>query len=187
MKKRNNIILGLAVFAVALLAVTEFILLPRQQQAEESYRLAQENPITQDIATILPFKNKYMGNASNNMNLFHALPMHEYLNGFEQNPNQLELTVNYNVTTRNSGENDEQKLEQTLIYNSTAVFALIDNMQTLQYRLNDRTYTVTREKVGNSISKTPSSLLSQAEWKANLQDKLQNSGFVEDTFRKITE
>lgn len=182
MKKRNNIIIGLALVAIILFAVMEFVVIPKQQQQANNYSLAQQEPVTHDLGTILPYRSKYMGDASNNSNLFHALPMNECLNGFQQNSDLLELTMNYNV---NSREIASQKLMKTLIYNSTAAFALIDNLQVLRYHFNDQTYQVTRNEIQSAVAAHPSELLNKQIWKTNLQDKLQDEVYVRDTFQLI--
>lgn len=191
MKRRNNIIIALALVAVALLAITECVFFPQQRQEERNYSIAQQNPVTHDLDTVLRYKSKYMGDASNNINLFHTLPLNEYLKDFKQNPDLFELTVNYNIGIGNiviglsDGEVEEQTLEKALIYNSTAAFALIDNLQTLNYHLSDRTYTITRSSIQSAVSKNPAALLTKAAWKTNLQDKLRDSGYIVDTFQRI--
>lgn len=184
MKNRNRIIIALALVAVALLAAVELVYLPQQRQAQENYRMAQQEPVTHDLAAILPYQSKYMGDAPNNINLFHALPLNQYLNGFEQNPALFELTVNYSKST---GEVGTQKLEKAVIYNSTAAFALIGNLQVLKYHFNDQTYTVTRSGVQGAVAENPAGLLTKSVWKTNLQDKLQDDGYVQKTFQKIAQ
>lgn len=184
MKNKNHIIIALALVAVALFVAVELVFLPQQRQSEENYRVAQQEPVTHDLAAILPYQSKYMGDASNNMNLFHTLPLNEYLNGFEQNPELLGLTVNYNKST---GEIETQKLKRAIIYNSTSAFALIDNLKVLNYRFNDQTYTVTRSGVRRAVAENLAGLLNKSVWKTDLQNKLQDDGYVQGTFQAITQ
>lgn len=173
MKKRNNAIIILSLVAIVLLCFVELIVLPQQREQAENYKQAQQEPTTHDLASVLTYKSKYMGNASNNLNLFHNLPLDEYLDGFEQDPTIFELTVNYKKYTSEIGI---EKLQEVLIYNSTAAFALIDNLKTIQYHLTDHTYIVNRKDV-EQIYSVPklADLLTESNWKQYVQDKLTDS------------
>lgn len=179
MKKRNNAIIILSLIAIVLLCFVELIVLPQQRAQEENYKLAQQEPTTHDLASILTYKSKYMGDASNSGNLFYNLPLSKYLNGFEQDPTIFELTVNYKKST-------SEKLQKVLIYNSTAAFALIDNLKIIQYHFTDHTYVVNRENV-EQIYSVPklADLLNQSSWKQYVQDKLKDSKQIQTTFSKI--
>jgi len=183
MKKRNNVIIILSLVAIALFCFVELIVLPQQRAQAESYKLAQQEPTTHDLASILTYKSKYMGDASNSGNLFHKLPLSEYLDGFEQDPTAFELTVNYKKYTSEIGT---EKLQKVLIYNSTAAFALIDNLKTIQYHFTDHTYVINRKDVEElySVPKL-ANLLNQSSWKQYVQDKLKDSKQVQTIFAKI--
>lgn len=182
MRKRNNIILVLAAVAVTLFCVVVLILIPRQQQEKQNYLLAQQDPVTHDLSSILPYQSKYMGNASNDSNLFHQLPLNEYLNGFELKPDLLLLIVNYKT---NSTDIDSVKLQKTLIYNSVASFALIDNLKTLNYHFEDRTIQIERNDVQSVFSNDLSELLNEEKWEGSVQKPLKKSGDVSSLFEKI--
>lgn len=183
MKKRNNVIICLAAAAFVLLFTFVFFLIPQQRQKEQSNLLKQQEPTTHDLATILPYQSKYMGDASNNINLFHHLPLSDALNGFEQDPKTFSLTVNYRVGAKSI---DSSRLQRILVYNSVSAFALVGNLQTLHYQFADTAYTVTRSATERAFAKPLSGLLNASDWKTAVQQPLEASGTLQPLFMTIT-
>lgn len=183
MKKRNNVIVFLAAAAVVLFSAVVFFLIPQQRQKEQSDLLKQQEPTTHDLAAILPYQSKYMGDASNNGNLFHHLPLSDALNGFEQDPETFSLTVHYQVDAKSM---DSQKLQRILVYNSISAFALVANLQTLHYRFADTAYTVTRSAAERVFAKPLSGLLNASDWKTAVQQPLEAPGTLRPLFTAMT-
>ena len=97
------------------------------------------------IDNILKYQNKYVGDNSNTGNLISNLPLSEYGYVFEIDSNNLGLTIDYHITDWYI--NDEMYVERALVYNSVALFSLIDNLQYVTYNFTGNSYTIKREKV----------------------------------------
>ena len=97
------------------------------------------------IDNIIKYKNKYVGNNSNDGNLIRSLPLSEYGYVFEIDPINLGLTIDYHITDWYINEN--YYLEKSIVYNSVSIFSLIDNVQYIKFNFSGKTYEVKRENV----------------------------------------
>ena len=97
------------------------------------------------IDNIIKYKNKYVGNNSNDGNLISSLPLSEYGYVFEIDPINLGLTINYHITDWYINEN--YYLEKCIVYNTVSIFSLIDNVEYIKFNFSGRTYEVKREDV----------------------------------------
>ncbi|MGE8203303.1 DUF4825 domain-containing protein [Heyndrickxia sp. NPDC080065] len=174
MKTRNRIIIGLVVIGIILYGVVNYWIVPQQNVRADKYLEEQKEPTTHDIKSILKFKNKYMGNAGNLINLFNHLPLSNVGTTFQLYSDDLALEVNYKETVWNIGE---VKVNQSLIYNSTAAFALIDNLQAIIYNFPGTSYKVKRTDVEKLYSNF-GEILKEDHWNKEVQNKLNDSEFV---------
>lgn len=181
MKNRNRIIICLLVIGIALFAAVQFIVIPHNNAERNKYLAAQQEPATHDISSILKYKNKYMGNASNDANLFHHLPLSNVEINFELFSDNLELEVNYKDTVRNIGE---EKVKSSLLYNSTAAFALIDNLKVIDYNFFGASYQVKRADI-ESLYSNFSNILEKENWSNYIQGKMNDHQYVEDAFQRV--
>lgn len=97
------------------------------------------------IDHILQYKNQYLGNNSNTGGLLGNLPLSEYGYVFEIDSEDCGLTVNYHVTDWYG--NEALYVEKSLVYNSVSIFALIENVQYINYNFSGSTYSITREEL----------------------------------------
>lgn len=182
MKTRNKIIVCLAIIGMVLFGSVHYVVIPQNNQRKNQYIAEQQNPKTHDLNSILKYKNKYMGNASNIVNLFHTLPLNNIEMSFELFPDKLTFNVNYKDTIENI---NEDKVNRILIYNSTASFALIDNLQAINYNFTDTKYKVLRSDVEKWYGGDLSGLLKKEEWKSKVQDKIENNKYVSDCTKAV--
>ncbi|MEQ6378330.1 DUF4825 domain-containing protein [Bacillaceae bacterium S4-13-58] len=140
--------------------------------------ITQQEPATHDLNSILEYKNKYMGNASNVSNLFQHLPLSNVGMNFELHPENLEIEVNYKDTVWNIGE---EKVKSSLLYNSTAAFALIDNLKIIDYNFSGASYQVKSADV-ESLYSDFNNILEKENWSNYVQSKMNDLQYVEDTF-----
>lgn len=175
MKGRNRIIICLAIIGIGLYLIVYGIIIPQNNQKKDEYIASQNNPITHDIDSIIKYKSKYMGDISNIVNLFYNLPLNNISRDFELFPDKLTVEVNYEEKVENI---DKDKLDKALIYNSIAVFALIDNLQEINYNFTDSSYKFLRSDVEKMVGEDLSSLLIKTEWKIKVQDKLQSGQYL---------
>lgn len=200
MKKRNIAIILLLLIGIVLTMGTLYgkRIITKKDKLDER---KQYNAFTQRLDTIMPYKNKYMGDSSNTLNLFHHLPLAINDKEFQMYPDELTLEIHYKTSSSEAGaQNCEyvtgkslKKLDrerigtkettQALIYNSTAAFALIDNLERIIFRFSDRSYTITRQDVESKIGDLHS-ILTHRRWK-QFQKKLSNEKVVEDLAESI--
>jgi hypothetical protein len=206
MKNRNRIISALFIIGVILYLAVQGIIIPGNAKKQEEYKLAQLDATTQDLKCILVFKSPYMGDASNDINLFYNLPLSINNMTFHIIPEEFTLEVNYKeelikvgkisrgnrkvTTDKSSGnsagedtQNDRKEVYKDLIYNSTAAFALIDNLDKINYNFTDVTYSVTRESIEKLYDLPLTDLLSKEHWKAKVQNQLKDSEFIDKSIK----
>ena len=138
------------------------------------------------IDNIIKYKNKYVGNSSNDSNLINNLPLSEYGYVFEIDSANLELIIDYHITDWYLNENNY--LEKSLLYNSVSIFSLIDNVDKLTFNFSGKSYQVYRKQieelypnyddiVGNGIEKN--------NFNKYLENKMNDNDFIEIIFHKI--
>lgn len=140
------------------------------------------------IDNIIKYKNKYVGNNSNDGNLIASLPLSEYGYVFEIDSKNLGLTINYNITDWYINEN--YYLEKSIIYNSVSIFTLIDNVEYIKYNFSGKTYLVTRESIIKNYpnySKITKDGINKNAFNKYLEEKISDIDFIDNCFKKIVE
>lgn len=105
---------------------------------------------------LLKYKNKYVGNASNVSNLIHNLPYADLYKGISLKTEKppYGININYNLI---STDVDTGKIENILLNNAVIMFALIDNVDIINFNLkidnNEKNYQYTREKIQKRFDK----------------------------------
>ncbi|MBY0086085.1 DUF4825 domain-containing protein [Brevibacillus sp. M2.1A] len=178
---RNKIILALVLIGVVLFMAIQIMIIPQNEAQSEQYQLAQQNPLTHDLESILPYKNKYMG-ATSNLVMFNHLPLSDFKRTFQLRPEKFTIEIHYEDKTTDI----EAKLfKQAMLYNSVAAFALVDNLQTVEYRFADTTIVATRGAIQGLFGEDLASLLTKEKWRTGVQDKLRDDQFVEEGMVEI--
>ena len=138
------------------------------------------------IDNILKYQNKYVGDNSNTGNLISNLPLSEYGYVFEIDSNNLGLTIDYHITDWYI--NDEMYVERALVYNSVALFSLIDNLQYVTYNFTGNSYTIKREKVQElypNYSNINENGINKDNFNIYLENKMNDDVFIKDIFNKL--
>ena len=169
-KKDFLILLLLCIGFLFFAAVQQFGL--DQQIRQERYLEDQTYVDTCDLKYVLPYKNLYIGNFPNTSALFSRLPQVGSIDTFRLYPD--ELTVRINYSTSSTGKGDAEK---TLLYNSAAAFALLNNLEGILYHFTDITYQVTREDAEQCFGPVKDYLDSQA-WQEKIKKPLTDPGLV---------
>ena len=134
------------------------------------------------INNIIKYKNKYVGNNSNDVNLINQLPLSEYKHDIEIDSEKLGLTINYYI--RNYYINENFYLEKSLLYNSASIFTLIDNVDYITYKFSDNSYTITRSDFTKNY---PNYKELNQDLKNNfdkyVESKMNDYDFVNNTFK----
>ncbi|MFM1653310.1 DUF4825 domain-containing protein [Brevibacillus sp. B_LB10_24] len=175
MRKRNLLIIALFITGALGMTIVEAQIKPEMERQQEQYRLDQLNPLTHDFQSVLPYKNKYMGNAGNLINLNYHLPLGDIVASFQLYPEELTAEVFYD---RKAADLDEKRLKQALLYNSTANFVLIDNLQALKLSFNGTSYTITREAVEKWYGDRFKELQDNETWKKEVQGPLADPAYA---------
>lgn len=176
MKMRNRCIAVLAILGIVLFGFVHFKVIPDQNKKAAEYAAAQLSPRTHDIENILKYKSKYMGNSSNLINLFWSLPLSNYNSKYQLYSDKLTAEVTYEVSTETIGG---QKTIEAVLYNSTAAFSLIDNLEVLVFKFSDRQYTVTRTATKAWYGKKSlKELLDKKVWQEAVQNKFSDTTYV---------
>jgi hypothetical protein len=91
------------------------------------------------------------------------------------------VEVNYKDTVANIGE---EKVKSALLYNSTAAFALIDNLKGIDYNFSGTSYQVNRAGI-ESLYPDFKNILEKDTWSSLVQNKLNDNHYVEDAFQRV--
>ncbi len=175
MDKKNKLIIILLIIGVLAFCAVQFIIIPHNKAMQEEYNARQNDSLTHDIENILSYKSAYIGDASNNANLFNRLPLNSVHRKFKIDPDDCFLTIYYLDTLWNIGE---AKVHRDLVYNSVSAMALIDNLEQITYEFSGDVFIFTREEIENLFDHDLSSLLNQETWNEKVQSKLHDSDFV---------
>ena len=138
------------------------------------------------IDNILKYQNKYVGDNSNTGNLISNLPLSEYGYVFEIDSNNLGLTIDYHITDWYI--NDEMYVERALVYNSVALFSLIDNLQYITFNFTGNSYTIKREKVQElypNYSNINENGINKDNFNIYLENKMNDDVFIKNIFNKL--
>ena len=141
MDKRRLMLILVVLIGVSLFIWLQFFEVPNKVKIGEEKM--QQDPLTHDFEKVTSFDKPYMGDASNLGGLFSALPLNNYRGPMEMDTEKFSLTVDYNLDTDISTET----VKQTVVYNTTAAFTLIGNLQEITLLIDDESYIVTRENV----------------------------------------
>ena len=136
MKKRRLFIVIVVILAISVFLWIQFFEVPNKMKISEAN--IQENPETHDFEKVLEYENAFMGNASNTIHLFGNLPLSQRVGTFEMDSDTFLLIINYSY-----GEDESERMvQQSVIYNTTAAFVLIKNMQQVEMRFPNESFIV---------------------------------------------
>ena len=164
----------------------------------EYYIIDTDKKYTQDTIPVVPFnrekagykniikyKNKYVGNNSNTINLINNLPLSNYGKTFqlEYNDNKNQIVINYHITDWYI--NDNLYLEKALVYNTVSIFELIDNADSIIYQFPGKTYTADKTNVIKNYPNYTEILKNEDTFYKYLENKMNDDDFVDSIFNKI--
>lgn len=188
MRKRNIIIAILLTVGIIMFTTVQGVIIPRNEQRHQEYLKAQLEPATHDFTRILPYKSKYMGDASNIINLFYKLPLSQYGVSFQLYPMTLSAQINYKADIKTIGQS---KTEKAMIYNATAAFALIDNLEAVNFTFPESEtiagtnvtasatkYKITRSDLEKWYGFKASVLADPIRWKRKVQTPLKDQTYL---------
>jgi len=181
MKSRNKLIIGLIIAAV-LLAAVQGVIIPRIVQNNKQDISNQQNPLTHDFARISKYKSSYMGDASNLTGLFYQLPLSDVDMSFKLVPETFTAEVNYKAST---SDISDDMLDMALIYNATAAFALIDNLEAVRFNFDGSSFKILRSDVEEWYGVDLQALAEETAWKDKVQGRLNDEGYIQSCLKEI--
>lgn len=141
MDKQRKIMIAILIIGVPLFIWIQFFEVPNKVKLGEAK--LQQDPVTHVFENVTKYRSLYMGDASNLSHLMAELPLNEHVALIELDPDDLAVIVDYDVNSMEI----EEKAKQTVIYNTTAAFALIENLEQVNMQFKDEMYTVSRDRV----------------------------------------
>lgn len=157
---------------------------------EYTLKTVPRSPFNRDksgIKNLVKYRNNYVGNNSNTGTLIGSLPLSESGYVFEIDSQTPGLVIDYHRTDWYG--NDDCYVEKSLLYNSVAIFALIDNVQTIQYRFSGASHAVTRDAVEqyypNYEKVISREKINEHAFNEYVEKKMNDSDFIAAVFEKI--
>lgn len=141
MDNRRKVMIAFLIIGIPLFIWIQFFEVPSKVKIGEEK--LQQDSTTHEFEKVTQYESPYMGDASNVINLLNELPLNQYKGKIELDPDTLSLLVNYDIHSTEI----EHQAKQGVIYNSTAMFALIENIQQINMKFKDKTYSVSRDRV----------------------------------------
>lgn len=181
MNGRNKAILLLLVIGGFLYAVIQGIVIPANEEKAVQYVREQQEPWSHDLKSVLPYKHQYMGNAGNLINLFVHLPLNQLEHTFELESDRFTVHLHYKESAAEIGM---KELKGKLLYNSLAAFALIDNLQVVQYHFTDTILTARRADVERVFPGPLAELLKEEGWQ-EVQKKWTDEEFLQKSVETV--
>lgn len=166
MDNQRKVMIAIMLIGVPLFIWIQFFEVPNKVKLGEEEM--QQDPKTHVFESVAKYESLYMGDASNVSNLLNELPLSEYKDGIELDSDDLILFVNYDVNTIEN----EEKVRQTVIYNSTALFALIENLAQIEMRFEDEIFVISRDRVEKWFGTTLVDLKDPEVFAEKVQSKL---------------
>lgn len=166
----------------------EYYIVDREK--EYTLKTVPLSPFNRDksgIDQLIKYQSDYVGDNSNTGNLINNLPLSESGYVFEIDSQTPGLVIDYHRTDWYG--NDDCYVEKSLLYNSVAIFALIDNVQTIQYRFSGASHTVTRDAVEqyypNYEKVVSRKKINEHAFNQYVEKKMNDSDFIAAVFEKI--
>ncbi|WP_208560387.1 DUF4825 domain-containing protein [Marinilactibacillus kalidii] len=183
--------IGLFLIGLIVFIGIQLIFLPNRYEAEERYAQEQMNPLTQDFNYINEYESEYMGDNSNTINLFRNLPMTQNDMTFQLYPEELKIEVHYPTTLNEAAQleigydENEKDSYRALLYNATAGFALIKNVEQLTFIFEDKIIDFERSDI-ETLYTDLDWLIDENTWISEVQQPLENDQYVEDSLKKVS-
>lgn len=181
MKNKKNIVIGLIIAGIIVFGVIQFISIKEKNYDQAKSIITTQKADTNDLDKILKYKNKYIGDAPNVTNLFNNLLLNNIKMDFKIFSDKFELEVNYKDNAQNIGE---EMVKHALIYNSTAAFALIENLKVIDYNFIGSSYQLKREDI-ESLYPNFSNILENENWSKYVQSKMEDNQYLTESFQKV--
>lgn len=132
---------------------------------------------------IFQYKNSYIGDNSAVGNILNRLPSNDQLTQFslETKEEPYGMIVQYKDT---DPPMTEEVIRETIIYNSTFIFALVSNAERIKIAFDNRMYLITREELQEWYGKELGQISNEQDLKKLTQDYIQDKSKLNQFFIK---
>lgn len=164
-----------------------YVIDTKGEYTEDTVPVSPFNRDKSGIDNISKYQNKYIGNNSNIGNLINNLPLSEYGYVFEIDSNNLGLTIYYHITDWYI--NDDLYIQKSLIYNSVSIYALIENVEYIEFNFSGSSYKITRKAIEDNYPNYSKILqnenINKEKFNQYVENKMNDDEFVETIYQKI--
>lgn len=104
------------------------------------------------------------------------------------NVNKNKITIKYDEKYKDiiKAYGDEEYVKEALIYNYTVLYTMLSDLNKVEYKFKDISYSVTRNQIQNLYSVSNlSALTDEKSWNNIVSKNIQDKNFVNDTFDKL--
>lgn len=182
MKLRSKSAIGLIVACGVLLVIIRGDIAPGAVQSGQQEVPKDPDPLTQGFESISEHKSRYMGDASNLTGLFYKLPLSDLDMSFKLYPETLTAEVDYKTAIH---EVDEDILNTALVYNATAAFSLIENLEAVIFNFQGGSFRIFRKDVEDWYGVDLKALAEEAPWREKVQGRLKDKDYIKDFLKAI--
>ena len=126
------------------------------------------------------YKGSYVGDASAVGNILNNLPVTGYTQDFELKTEE----APYGIVLNYDGSESVAEQKEIIIYSATYLFALIQNVEWVQYNFSNQHYKITKQEINNWYGEDLESLKSEDELNAFIKSHLNSSNNLELLFNK---
>ena len=177
--KKEKVLAAATALLIILFALLQTLWLPAWERRQATYAAQQQDPLTQNLSTILPYQTAYVGNNSKVANLFYHLPLSENEVTFEIDSNAYALKVIYGAADFSLSPLERQR---AILYNGACAFAMIGNLTQITFILPGEQYRFTRSQIDNAFGQDLRQLTENSQWSALIQTPLAENAFVQSFF-----
>lgn len=166
MDNQRKMMIGMLIIGLPLFIWIQFFEIPSKVKIGEEKM--QQDPETHAFENVVQYESIYMDDASNTRNLVNDLPLSDYVKNIQLDEENLTLFIDYDLDVLKN----EKTVQQSVIYNATATFALIENVKEIEMKFKDKTYTVSRDRVEKWFGMTLIDFKDPAVFQEKVQDQL---------------
>lgn len=164
----------------------EYYLIDRKKQyTVDTVPTSPFNKDKSDMERLIQYQSKYVGDNSNTGRLIEALPLSEYGFVFEIDWKNCGMTINYHFTEWY--DNDDLYIEKALIYNSVSAFALIENLEYINFNFSGSSYSVRREMMEQNYPDYQKIFsedsIDTKKFNQYVEQKMNDNVFIADVFK----
>ena len=157
----------------------------KEEYTKDTIPISEFDRLKSGIDKIINYRDKFVGDNTNDGNLISHLPLSEYGYTFEIDSTNFGLTINY----RTKWNEEELYMKKALIYNAVSTFALIENIQYLKLNFEETSYIIDRQKIEETYPNyseiVKDNIINKDNFNKYVEDMMKDDEFVKETFKSI--